>query len=119
MLTKWLFPPELDGDAVTINIGKHKILVSLADYEQIREHQIRVRKSNKIYYASIWTLGPPKAGWKKLHRFLLNVTDPTLDVHHRNRNPLDCRRPNLQVLTKYEHRQEHLKRFCQARPENQ
>jgi predicted site-specific integrase-resolvase len=34
-----------------------------------------------------------------LHRIILGLTDPELDVMHRNDDPLDCRRENLVVRT--------------------
>jgi hypothetical protein len=37
---------------------------------------------------------------KKLHRFLTGITEPSIDVDHKNHNTLDNRRANLRVATK-------------------
>ena len=38
-----------------------------------------------------------------LHRFLMNVNDSNIDVHHKNGNPLDNRKQNLQIMTHENH----------------
>lgn len=38
----------------------------------------------------------------KMHRFILNVIDPSIEVDHRNLNKLDNRRLNLRVCSKSE-----------------
>lgn len=35
----------------------------------------------------------------KLHRLIMQVTDPRIHVDHRNHNPLDCRRQNLRIAS--------------------
>jgi hypothetical protein len=41
----------------------------------------------------------------KLHREILGVTDPKIEVEHENGNPLDCRRANLRPATRSQNMQ--------------
>ncbi|MGH8665349.1 MAG: HNH endonuclease, partial [Burkholderiales bacterium] len=37
-----------------------------------------------------------------MHRFILNVSDPEIQVDHRDRNGLDNRRANLRICSRHE-----------------
>lgn len=79
-----------------------------ADFKRAsRFHWTAVKKKTGYYAMRMVEL--PKIGNKRrnkkiyLHRWL--VGEPIgKDVHHKNRNPLDNRRRNLQILGKTEHR---------------
>jgi hypothetical protein len=42
-----------------------------------------------------------------LHRAILGLTDPSIQIDHRNRNRLDCRRPNLRIVAAAQNSQNH------------
>jgi len=54
---------------------------------------------NTVYaYRSIYDAGKRKKMY--LHRFLLGIEDPKVEVDHKDRNGLNCRRYNLRPSTK-------------------
>ena len=65
--------------------------ISAKDYELVARHS--------WYYRDGYALS--KIGKKevRMHRFILNETDPDRIVDHKNRNRLDNRRVNLRVYT--------------------
>jgi hypothetical protein len=40
-----------------------------------------------------------------LHRFVMGITDPAVQVDHKNRDPLDCRKDNLRLATNAQNHQ--------------
>lgn len=111
MLAKWLCRPDITSDFATIRVKDYTVLVSLSSYEDLRFRRIRVRDSANLAYAQIQIAKDGRLKWVKLHRYVLNITDPAIDVHHRNHNPLDCRRENLQPLSRKDHRREHANKW--------
>lgn len=43
-----------------------------------------------------------------LHRFIMRVTDPNLDVHHKDNNTINNLEENLEILTKSQHSKLHM-----------
>lgn len=75
--------------------GFKTVLLDVEDYERLGT---RVLSIGSHGYAQMWT-GVTVA---LLHRWLMDVPDGTgyrLIVDHINRDPLDCRRENLRIVT--------------------
>lgn len=81
-------------------------------------HFDRVAKYNWRWMPVNWTNGSLDPGSRGyigtgnkslilLHRFIMNVTDPDLQVHHKDNDPLNNQEDNLEVLTRLEHAQYH------------
>ena len=71
-------------------------IIDEADFDRCFEHRWCLSKG---YAAS--TINKKQI---RLHRFLLNVNDPLIEVDHINGNPLDNRRCNLRQATKRQNR---------------
>lgn len=86
----------------------HVALVDDRDYERVMNHKWHVQVSRVRTHGAISTYyvqGNPRhhaKGQYLLHRFILQITDPSIKVDHRNGNGLDNRRENLRVCTQAE-----------------
>ncbi len=65
--------------------------ISAEDYELVARHS--------WYYRDGYALSKIRGKEMRMHRFILNETDPDRLVDHKNRNRLDNRRVNLRVYT--------------------
>lgn len=77
-------------------LGKRAIIDD-EDFERVSKFSWYVldnNKKGKSFYAVKWD--QPKL----LHRFVLNLVDPTQHVDHKNGNGLDCRKNNLRFATR-------------------
>jgi hypothetical protein len=86
----------------TIPLTKgYSALVSDEDYERVAAHkwQSLVGK-NTVYAVRTVTVGFKKRRQLWLHRLILGVTDPKIDVDHEDRNGLNCQRYNLRPATR-------------------
>lgn len=97
--------------------GKHaegrKVLVDEADAARLQGLTLRVEKKRKkspkghfytnYLYERVRVYIPGVKGDPLLHRYLLGVTDPNIDVNHKNRNTFDNRRENLELIPHAEH----------------
>lgn len=76
-------------------------LISDEDYEKVSKYHwgvdIGIQKSGREYYRVRRCYDGVK-----LHRFIMNVTDPKIEVDHINHNPLDNRRENLRLCSRRE-----------------
>lgn len=75
--------------------GFKTVLMDIEDYERLSPRTLSIGSHG---YAQMWT-GVTVA---LLHRWLMDVPDGTgyrLIVDHINRQPLDCRRANLRIVT--------------------
>lgn len=72
-----------------------KCLIDLEDVELVKNikwHKSDLQRST--YYCT-----SSNKTWKRIHRLILNVTDPNVVVDHINHNGLDNRKCNLRVCT--------------------
>ena len=76
-----------------------RVIIDVEDYEKIKHlhwgklTKIRRGKDNSYAFTRI------KDKNIQMHRFLLNLTDPKIQVDHINHNPLDNRRSNIRIAT--------------------
>lgn len=95
----------------TINLSQGKVaLVSIEDYERVSQFKwtaAKVTRKGRLmgYYAmrGIWFPKEKKLRRVYLHRFILDAPDG-LEVDHKNRDGLDCRRDNLRLATSSQNR---------------
>ena len=79
------------------------VLIDNKDYARIRRHYWRV---NGVYAVRrIYHKDTQKQTQQSMHRFILGVTDPKIEVDHKNHNTLDNRRKNLRKVTKTQNKQ--------------
>jgi hypothetical protein len=71
-------------------------LVDDADYPRVTAHKWSASKSRSNLYA-VRTIKTPDGRRRSqlLHRFIMGVTDPTIDVDHKDHDGLNCQRHNL------------------------
>lgn len=73
-------------------------VVDLADHEKVAPYNWTAMRYRATTYAQAWICGRHV----RLHRHLLDVSDPKVDVDHINRDGLDNRRANLRPATRSE-----------------
>ena len=83
----------VQGDILIITTGKGvEILADADDLEKLNKHSWCISKT-----------GYPVANINhkvtKMHRHILGLTDPSIIVDHKNRNPFDNRKANLRICT--------------------
>ena len=77
----------------------HFALVDDEDFDRVSQYKWHLLNSNsRLQYAHNKNQG-------RLHRFLLGLTDPKIEVDHKNGNGLDCRRENLRIATRQQQQQ--------------
>jgi hypothetical protein len=81
-------------------------LVSDEDYDRVNEFKWCAKEDrrkdgtiNAVYAARNVSRKDGSRMTQRLHRRILDVTDPKVQVDHRNHNGLDCQRHNLRVAT--------------------
>jgi hypothetical protein len=80
-----------------------------ADYDRVMAagawHAHRQRKGMYALH-TVYIKGSKPHKWLtlRMHRFILGVTDPKIDVDHRDHNGLNNRRANLRVATRSQNR---------------
>lgn len=81
---------------ISLTKGKTSI-IDEEDYERVIQHKWCASDSgNGIFY------GYRKNNGKTvlLHRFIMNVSDKSIEVDHKNNNPLDNRKSNLRTCSR-------------------
>jgi hypothetical protein len=69
------------------------VLVDDEDYEQLsKRHWTALVKRNNVYAYRVFG-----SGCEYLHRVVMGVTDPNIEVDHRDHNGLNCKKYNLRV----------------------
>ena len=87
---------EFDGEVLKIITKKGEtILADKSDYDILSKHTWCISKTG-------YPVARINQRTVKLHRVLLNLTDPSIIADHRNRNTLDNRRCNLRICTAQE-----------------
>jgi hypothetical protein len=78
-------------------------LVDEADYDRVCAHKWSATKTKTNVYGvrKVWT---PEGRTRSqlLHRFIMGVTDPDIDVDHMDHNALNCQRHNLRKCVRGE-----------------
>jgi hypothetical protein len=77
-------------------------LVDDEDFERVMQKKWHVTRDKEKVYAHHTYRNPEN--WKKMcsirmHRFILGLTNPEVEVDHKNRNGLDCQKENLRLAT--------------------
>jgi hypothetical protein len=72
-------------------------LVDDNDYESVSQFKWTAFTPRQMVYAVRYPTVNGKRKYVYLHRFILGVTEPTIQVDHRNHNGLDCQRHNLRI----------------------
>jgi hypothetical protein len=90
--------------SVTIPLTRGYVaVVSPEDYQRVMDagpwYAQTKKKSGNIYARRNVRKADGKRTIQKLHRFLLGITDPKIEVDHIDRNGLNCQRSNLRVAT--------------------
>lgn len=75
-------------------------------HDELSRYRWKLVKSAGVYYAARRQTVAGKTTTIKLHRQIMQ-TPPDMDCHHKNRKPLDCRRENLENLSKAAHATRH------------
>lgn len=78
--------------------GEFEVLIDIEDFERVNSRNWSINKSSKnsTYYKV-----ESRSNYKlvTLHRFILDNFDKTVNIDHKNRNPLDNRKDNLRACT--------------------
>lgn len=74
-----------------------------ADYERVSQYKWRVRRKNAHTMYAVTGRGI------RMHRFILGITDPTVQVDHRDRDGLNNQRENLRKCINGENQANKLK----------
>ena len=88
-------------ETITLTQGQFA-LVDDCDFEKVNQFKWCAHKGLKNHTFYAYRNTPYVAGHRTqqlLHRFILGVDDSTIEVDHKNRDGLDCRRHNLRVAT--------------------
>src|SRR3954471_17566812 len=72
------------------------ILIDDEDLERVGQHRWYVEGRGKYVYATVANKNV------FLHRFIVNETDPAIEVDHVDRNSLNCQKENLRRGTRTE-----------------
>ena len=75
-----------------------KALIDLEDVDKVRN--IKCHRSD-LQRNTYYCMSNNKT-WRRLHRLIMNVTDPNIFVDHINHNELDNRKSNLRICTNQE-----------------
>lgn len=78
--------------------GGKVALIDAEDAERVNQFEWKVRRSRSTYYGYRPIYANGKQSAVQLHRFILNAPDG-VEVDHKNRNGLDCRKANLRLVT--------------------
>ena len=82
----------------------YNVLLDKDDFDKIKDIHWHVTKD--IHGCEYYAEGKAKGNKSvKMHRLIMNVTDPEIKVDHRKGNGLDNRRSNLRVVTSKENSQ--------------
>ncbi len=90
---------------------KLKALVDPEDYGRVSKLSWYLKKDKRtnVHYVAHGQRVNGVVKTIRLHRFVMNA-GPELDVHHKDLNPLNCQKDNLEVVPKEEHRNYHTHR---------
>lgn len=71
------------------------------DFDRVNQHKWTAAKSRDTYYAVHMFINAitNKRKSVSLHRFILNVDNPNIEVDHENHDGLDCQKSNIRECT--------------------
>ena len=79
-----------------------EILFDLDDYEKIKDYCWKIEKPGKTYKRVSARSKEDSHSPIRLHRLIMGVNDPNIQIDHINRNPLDNRKENLRICSMQE-----------------
>src|SRR5688572_29872489 len=90
----------MSTDEVRLSTGEI-VLVDAEDLSLVRKHSWHASRKRTVVYArtSVKDGDGPNRRSMPMHRLILGVTDPRIEVDHINGNGLDNRRSNLRLAT--------------------
>lgn len=74
---------------------EHVVMVDDTDYDEVMKYKWYVYKSKETYYVR----GRQAKKQVHLHRYLLGLTNPKIQIDHRDHNGLNNQRDNLRIAT--------------------
>lgn len=87
-------------ELVSKTYGTHYLLVDDEDYEECCKQKITLKKHRNTYYGKRHIKGAKVKGSRVyIHRLVLGVTDPKIQIDHMDHNGLNCQKSNLRVAT--------------------
>jgi hypothetical protein len=96
-------PEKFAGDICFLKVGTNRAaIVDPDDYENLKKYRWRLRMSGSCFYAVRREHTKNGVVEIKLHREIMHTPDG-FDCHHKNHDTLDCRKCNLENLTKNAH----------------
>jgi len=82
-------------------------VISDVDWSFLHVFTWRLKKSMNTWYVVTTVHTNEKVLTIRLHRLIMGVWDSTMDVHHKDHNPLNCHRDNLEIQDAIMHRTSH------------
>ena len=79
-------------------------IVDDSDYNKAIQYSWFLKKSAYCSYVAASIRNGDKVKTLRLHRLIMNCKNKCFDVHHKNHNPLDNRRENLEIILAKIHR---------------
>lgn len=92
------FNPIPNTKLIRLTYGQFAI-VDLIDFERVNKFIWYAEKGYNTFYGSRVIRVNGKRGTQKLHRFILGITDKTIQIDHKDRNGLNNQRSNLRIAT--------------------
>lgn len=102
---------------VPLTNSKAKALVDAEDAEKVLQHTwfLKTDPRTNVHYVARSVKVNGKVKTIRLHRFVMSAGSDA-DVHHKDTNPLNCQKDNLEVVPRDIHRSYHTKRHRQRVP---
>ena len=85
-------------------------LVDDSDYDQVSQFKWVAMVHKRNVYACRSVTNDGKSTTQYLHRVVMGVTDPAIEIDHKDHNGLNCQRENLRHSTKISNAQNRRKR---------
>lgn len=69
------------------------------NFERVNKFKWHAEEGDNTFYATRSIYNNGKKTTMPLHRFILGITDPKIQIDHKNRNGLICTRENMRIAT--------------------